>query len=62
YNIYYLLDIKIFILYYFYSIENKIYNPVGFAYSVLYIYNLSIFIKFMTGLLENIYNLIKIIE
>ncbi|PYH28427.1 uncharacterized protein BO87DRAFT_322222, partial [Aspergillus neoniger CBS 115656] len=62
YNISYLLDIKIFILYYFCSKEKKIYNLINFIYSVLYIYNLLIFIKPVTGFLKNIYNFIKIIK
>ncbi|PWY86790.1 hypothetical protein BO70DRAFT_288124 [Aspergillus heteromorphus CBS 117.55] len=62
YNISYLLNIKISILYYFYFARKKIYNPVSFIYSILYIYNLLIFLKSATGLLENIYNLIKIIK
>ncbi|PWY69598.1 hypothetical protein BO70DRAFT_299837, partial [Aspergillus heteromorphus CBS 117.55] len=62
YNISYLLNIKIFILYYFYSAKKKTYNSVDFIYSVLYIYNLLIFLKSVTNLLENTYNFIKIIK
>ncbi|PWY69483.1 hypothetical protein BO70DRAFT_300098 [Aspergillus heteromorphus CBS 117.55] len=62
YNISYLLDIKISVLYYFYFAGKKTYNSIDFIYSVLYIYNLLISLKPATNLLENTYNLIKIIK
>ncbi|PWY84881.1 hypothetical protein BO70DRAFT_276143, partial [Aspergillus heteromorphus CBS 117.55] len=62
YNISYLLNIKISVLCYFYSARKKTYNSIDFAYSVLYIYNLLIFLEPATGLLKNTRNFIKIIK
>ena len=62
YDINYLLNIKISILYYFYSKKRKTYNSVGFIYFILYIYNLLISLESITGLLENTYNFIEIIK
>ncbi|PWY68050.1 hypothetical protein BO70DRAFT_300820, partial [Aspergillus heteromorphus CBS 117.55] len=62
YNISYLLDIKIFILYYFYSAGKKTYNLIDFIYFILYIYNLLISLKSIINLLENTCDFIKIIK
>ncbi|PWY63894.1 hypothetical protein BO70DRAFT_303283, partial [Aspergillus heteromorphus CBS 117.55] len=62
YNISYLLNIKISVLYYFYFIKKKTYNSINFIYFILYIYNLLISLKSATNLLENTCNFIKIIK
>ncbi|PWY63855.1 hypothetical protein BO70DRAFT_303335 [Aspergillus heteromorphus CBS 117.55] len=62
YNISYLLNIKISVLYYFYFVKKKTYNSVDFIYFILYIYNLLISLEPATNLLENTRDFIKIIK
>lgn len=62
YNISCLLDTRVFILCYFCADGNKTCDPVGFVYPILYMCDLLISVKPVTGLLGNARDLVEIIK
>lgn len=62
YDISCLLNIQASILYQFCAERNKTYDLVGFIYRMIYMYDLLISVKPVTGLLRNTHSLIEIIK